>query len=212
MDVATEICVRLLTTREAPVREIQKSCWFYNTQKGCKFGDDCFFLHERDQTRVCPYQDKCRYGKRCWYRHVVFWAVKRNDEMVTKERVQRIRRLRIKDGKEPKKSKLNVDSVESVSKAIISWKSDAEPDFFWRLDSIKEALTEDIERSLKEERHSDPTNEATRRVEEIIGKTFQDRLKALRLLGLCFLDVYWSQEKDWKMLIENENELVVSVG
>ena len=72
------------------------------------------------------------------YRHVVFWAVERNDEIVTKERVERIRRLRIKDCKEPKKSKLNVDSVESVSKAIIAWKLDAEPDFFWRLDSIKE--------------------------------------------------------------------------
>ena len=137
----------------------------------------------------------------------VFWAVKRNDEIVTKERVERIRRLSIKDGKELKKSKLNMDSVESISKTIIARKSDAEPDFFWRLDSIKEALTEDIERSLKEERHSDPTKEATRRVEEIIGKTFQDRLRALRLLRLCFLDVYWSQEKDWKMLIETENEL-----
>jgi len=165
---------------KAPVRKIQKICWFFNTKKGCKFGENCFFLHERDQSRVCPYQEKCRYGRRCWYRHIVFWAAKRNDETVIKERVERVRQLRFK-GKDCKKSKLSADSVEAVAKAIISWKSDAEPDFFWNLDSIRDALIEDVDKELKEEGHSNPTKEATKRVDEIIGKEFPDRLRGLRL-------------------------------
>ena len=125
-----------------------------------------------------------------------------------KERVERVRQLRFK-GKDCKRSKLSADSVEAVAKAIISWKSDAEPDFFWNLDSIRDALIEDVDKELKEEGHSNPTKEATKRVDEIIGKEFSDRLRGLRLLGLCFLDLFWAQENDWKMLSETGSECVV---
>ena len=117
--------------------------------------------------------------------------------------------LRFK-GKDSKKSKLSADSVGAVAKAIISWKADAEPGFFWSLDSIRDALIENIEKVLKVEGHSNPTKEATKRVDEIIGKEFPDRLNGLRLLGLCFLDLCWAQENDWKMLNETGSEFVSS--
>jgi len=50
----------------------QEYCLFYNTKKGCKFGDNCHYAHVKGRRPVCKFYHSrlgCRYGDKCMFYH-----------------------------------------------------------------------------------------------------------------------------------------------